>query len=48
MRDRRSAFEQGWVEPVMPQSRTGKKLAAVVGSGPRAWRRRALNEAGHR
>ena len=27
------AFEQGWVAPVMPQVRTGKKVA-VIGSGP--------------
>ncbi|MCA9107081.1 MAG: glutamate synthase subunit beta, partial [Planctomycetales bacterium] len=41
------AFEQGWVEPVMPQSRTGKKVA-IVGSGPAGLAAAAqLNEAGH-
>ena len=27
------AFEQGWVEPVLPETQTGKRVA-VVGSGP--------------
>ncbi len=40
-------FEQGWVQPQPPQSRTGKKVA-VVGSGPAGLAAAAqLNKAGH-
>lgn len=41
------AFENGWVEPIMPRSSTGKKIA-VVGSGPAGLAAAAqLIEAGH-
>ena len=41
------AFEEGWVVPVPPQQRTGKKVA-VVGSGPAGLACAAqLNRAGH-
>ncbi|NVN98454.1 MAG: glutamate synthase subunit beta [Geobacteraceae bacterium] len=40
-------FENGWIKPVMPQTRTGKKVA-VVGSGPAGLSAAAqLNRAGH-
>lgn len=40
-------FENGWIKPVMPQNRTGKKVA-VVGSGPAGLSAAAqLNCAGH-
>jgi NAD(P)H-dependent glutamate synthase small subunit len=40
-------FEQGWVKPVVPSSRTGKTVA-VVGSGPAGLAAAAqLNKAGH-
>jgi glutamate synthase (NADPH/NADH) small chain len=41
------AFEQGWIKPVPPDRRTGKKVA-VVGSGPAGLAAAAqLNKAGH-
>lgn len=41
------AFEKGWVEPVSPRVRTGKKVA-VVGSGPSGLAAAArLNSLGH-
>ena len=41
------AFEQGWMQPRPPQTRTGKKVA-VVGSGPAGLAAAAqLNSAGH-
>lgn len=41
------AFEEGWVQPEPPKSRTGKKVA-VVGSGPAGLATAAqLNKAGH-
>jgi glutamate synthase (NADPH/NADH) small chain len=41
------AFEEGWVQPRPPESRTGKKVA-VVGSGPAGLAAAAqLNYAGH-
>src|SRR5215813_4385637 len=41
------AFEQGWVGPVMPVTRTGKRVA-VVGSGPAGLAAaQQLNRAGH-
>jgi glutamate synthase (NADPH/NADH) small chain len=41
------AFEQGWVQAEVPQTRTGKKVA-VVGSGPAGLACAAqLNKAGH-
>ncbi len=41
------AFEEGWVEPERPETRTGKKVA-VVGSGPAGLAGAAqLNKAGH-
>lgn len=40
-------FAEGWVTPIAPQSRTGKKIA-VVGSGPTGLAAAAqLNSAGH-
>jgi len=40
-------FSEGWVEPVVPKSRTGKQVA-VVGSGPAGLAAAAqLNSAGH-
>ena len=40
-------FAEGWVTPIAPQSRTGKKIA-VVGSGPAGLAAAAqLNSAGH-
>ena len=40
-------FDEGWVTPIAPQSRTGKKIA-VVGSGPTGLAAAAqLNSAGH-
>ena len=40
-------FEEGWVRPLAPSSRTGKKVA-VVGSGPSGLAAAAqLNKAGH-
>ncbi|XP_052808642.1 uncharacterized protein LOC128237296 isoform X2 [Mya arenaria] len=41
------AFEQGWIKPEVPKTRTGKKIA-VVGSGPSGLAAAAqLNKAGH-
>ncbi|SVD19220.1 uncharacterized protein METZ01_LOCUS372074, partial [marine metagenome] len=41
-------FSEGWVEPVPPNSRTGKRVA-IVGSGPAGLAAAAqLNSAGHR
>jgi len=41
------AFEEGWVAPVMPETRTGRSVA-VVGSGPAGLAVAAqLNRAGH-
>ncbi|XP_018022904.1 glutamate synthase [NADH] isoform X2 [Hyalella azteca] len=41
------AFEQGWIKPEVPLSRTGKKVA-VVGSGPAGLAAaHQLNKAGH-
>ena len=41
------AFEEGWVAPVMPETRTGRSVA-VVGSGPAGLAAAAqLNRAGH-
>jgi glutamate synthase (NADPH/NADH) small chain len=41
------AFAEGWIKPVKPHSRTGKKVA-VVGSGPAGLAAAAqLNQAGH-
>ena len=41
------AFDEGWIVPVPPKSRTGKKVA-VVGSGPAGLAAAAqLNSAGH-
>ncbi|KAK7486587.1 hypothetical protein BaRGS_00022112, partial [Batillaria attramentaria] len=41
------AFQQGWVKPMPPSKRTGKKVA-VVGSGPAGLAAAAqLNKAGH-
>jgi glutamate synthase (NADPH/NADH) small chain len=41
------AFGQGWVEPEIPRSRTGKKVA-VIGSGPAGLAAaQQLNRAGH-
>jgi glutamate synthase (NADPH/NADH) small chain len=41
------AFEEGWVEPEKPETRTGKKIA-VVGSGPAGLAcATQLNKAGH-
>ncbi len=41
------AFEQGWVTPIQPAARTGKKVA-VVGSGPAGLAAaQQLNRAGH-
>lgn len=41
------AFDEGWVKPVQPEKRTGKKVA-VVGSGPAGLACAAqLNKAGH-
>lgn len=41
------AFQSGWVKPVIPQKRTGKKVA-VIGSGPAGLSCAAqLNQAGH-
>ncbi|WP_337041126.1 glutamate synthase subunit beta [Emticicia sp. 17c] len=41
------AYENGWVKPVVPNKRTGKKVA-VVGSGPAGLAAAAqLNKAGH-
>ena len=43
-----TAFEQGWVKPVLPPVRNGKKIA-VVGSGPSGlFMAEALNRAGFR
>jgi glutamate synthase (NADPH/NADH) small chain len=40
-------FEQGWIVPVLPQHRTGKRVA-VVGSGPAGLAcAQQLNRAGH-
>jgi len=40
-------FEEGWVQPKTPQSRTGKKIA-IVGSGPTGLAAaEQLNKAGH-
>ena len=40
-------FDEGWVQPVVPQVRTGKKVA-IVGSGPAGLAAAAqLNRAGH-
>lgn len=40
-------FEEGWVTPIQPESRSGKKVA-VVGSGPAGLAAAAqLNKAGH-
>lgn len=40
-------FDEGWVEPIMPVSKTGKKVA-VVGSGPAGLAAaQQLNRAGH-
>lgn len=40
-------FEEGWVEPVIPLTRTGKSVA-IVGSGPAGLAAAAqLNQAGH-
>jgi len=40
-------FAEGWVTPIVPQSRTGKKIA-IVGSGPAGLAAAAqLNSAGH-
>ncbi len=42
-----TAFERGYVKPVIPQNRTGKKVA-VIGSGPAGLGAAAqLNKAGH-
>ena len=42
------AFEEGWIKPMPPKTRTGK-TAAVVGSGPSGLACAAqLNQAGHR
>ncbi len=42
-----NAFEQGWMKPLPPESRTGKKVA-VVGSGPAGLAAAdQLNKAGH-
>ena len=38
------AWEEGWVAPVIPQTKTGKRVA-VVGSGPAGPRRRAAAHA---
>lgn len=41
------AFKEGWVKPVLPRNRTGKKVA-VVGSGPSGLSTAAqLNSVGH-
>jgi glutamate synthase (NADPH/NADH) small chain len=41
------AFQEGWVEPVLPATRTGKRVA-VVGSGPAGLAAaQQLNRAGH-
>ena len=41
-------FEEGWVVPMPPQTRTGKKVA-IVGSGPAGLAAAAqLNQAGHK
>ncbi|HPE62250.1 MAG TPA: glutamate synthase subunit beta [Thiolinea sp.] len=41
------AFEQGWIQPMPPETRTGKKVA-VVGSGPAGLAcADQLNKAGH-
>jgi glutamate synthase (NADPH) small chain len=41
------AFENGWVKPITPDSRTGKKVA-IIGSGPAGLAAAAqLNRAGH-
>ncbi len=41
------AFEEGWVTPVLPETRTGRSIA-VVGSGPAGLAAAAqLNRAGH-
>ncbi|MFB0946366.1 MAG: glutamate synthase subunit beta, partial [Spirosomataceae bacterium] len=41
------AFENGWVKPLQPKSRTDKKIA-IVGSGPAGMAAAAqLNKAGH-
>uniref|UniRef100_A0A2C9JI59 glutamate synthase (NADH) n=1 Tax=Biomphalaria glabrata TaxID=6526 RepID=A0A2C9JI59_BIOGL len=40
-------FEMGWVRPIVPQVRTGKKIA-IIGSGPAGLAAAAqLNKAGH-
>ena len=39
------AFEEGWVEPVLPSTKTGKRVA-VVGSGPGRARRRPAADPG--
>ncbi len=41
------AFKEGWVEPIMPTTRTGKKVA-IIGSGPAGLAAaQQLNRAGH-
>ncbi|CAD7082992.1 unnamed protein product [Hermetia illucens] len=41
------AFEQGWIKPEIPETRTGKKVA-IVGSGPSGLAAaQQLNRAGH-
>jgi len=42
-----NAFEKGWMEPIIPEIRSGKKVA-VVGSGPSGLAAaHQLNKAGH-
>jgi glutamate synthase (NADPH/NADH) small chain len=41
------AFENGWIQPILPKKRTGKRVA-VIGSGPAGLAAAAqLNKAGH-
>src|SRR5690606_36233475 len=41
------AFEEGWVKPIIPAQRTGKRVA-IVGSGPAGLAAAdQLNQAGH-
>lgn len=41
------AFEQGWIQPEIPENRTGKKVA-IIGSGPAGLAAaQQLNRAGH-
>ena len=43
-----NAFEQGWIQPVIPESRTGKKVA-IIGSGPAGLAAAdELNKLGHK